>query len=65
MSGKTFRTKFDFGDRVFIDRDSSLAAVVVGFQFFPASGHKIAVSWFKDGKLEEEMIWVDRVTEAT
>lgn len=53
---RTFKTDFDFGDRVLLDGDNSLIARVVAFSFrskFP----QFEVAWVHCGALNSA--WVD------
>lgn len=52
----TFEAAFAFGDRVCIDGDAGISAVVVGFCFYER-GHNIQVAWFNNGKAESS--WVE------
>lgn len=56
--------KFDLGDSVHIDHDTSITAVVTGFL---ARAHRMQfeVSWFHNGS--SQTAWIDefRLTEAT
>lgn len=53
----TLTSVYNFGDRVHIDGDRSIAAIVVGLRFH-AHDYLCEVSWWRDGSLE--LAWVDQ-----
>jgi hypothetical protein len=51
-----FTSRFAIGDRVYIDGDKDLVAVVVGHWFSDGGTEKVSVSWVSNAELKEE--WV-------
>jgi hypothetical protein len=58
-----FESKFNFGDRVYID-GGSVAGIAVGFCFYPHDS-QVQVSWWKDGAIVEQWIGAWRLKKET
>ena len=56
VRGSEFRSRWEFGDRVFIDGDQSIKGTITGFCFRP-SLHTVEVSWVHNG--DSKSAWFD------
>ncbi len=59
--GRSFTVAFDFGDRVYVDGDSSIKGTVTAF-IFRAGSVLVEVSWMHSGKAENERFEDYRLT---
>lgn len=48
-----FESKFDYGNRVYLDGDTSITAIVISFQFrTTAVGPAVECSWVHNGEIK-------------
>jgi hypothetical protein len=47
--GAKLESRFDFGDKVLIDGDSSIKAVVIGFKWLTKNAVVIEAAWMANG----------------
>ncbi len=55
--GARLESRFDFGDKVYIDHDKSIKGVVIGFKWMTQNAVVIEVAWMANGSAHEG--WFD------